>query len=281
MNKILEWINKHKKLTVILLVIAIFLPIVTIHILFKIRSNCYWIEAEWGAGDVLGYFGDVLSFTGTVVLGYVAIRQTEKANLISEKLLETDLIKTKPCFDFINAQKYTMDFGGNELYTNELRAQDNNMILNILLTSNPRSGMETNIGIIKCTVTNSGHSDIRFIFIEKINFYLAVTDSRNTNEVISMFIGDTSIKTGESKTLQIKVNREFLNDNDLEDTWYKDNAQYIMPHLDMDLHIVTMDGVDYYEKISWGSNWDETMESTREYIERELSVTQLEVNIEK
>lgn len=40
-----------------------------IHILFKIQSHCYWIEAEWGAGDILGCFGDILSFVGTIVWG--------------------------------------------------------------------------------------------------------------------------------------------------------------------------------------------------------------------
>ena len=66
--------------------LIIILPIVIIHILFKWKSNCYWIEAEWNAGDALGYFGDVLSFVGTVVLGYIAVKQTERANKLNKEL---------------------------------------------------------------------------------------------------------------------------------------------------------------------------------------------------
>lgn len=68
MEKIIKWIQEHKKITTFLIGMCILAPILVIHFLFKIYSNCYWIEAEWKAGDVLGYFGDVLSFAGTVVL---------------------------------------------------------------------------------------------------------------------------------------------------------------------------------------------------------------------
>ena len=70
MKEILQWIRKHKKLTMMLIVLIVFLPIIVIHILFKIKSNCYWIQAEWDAGYMLGYFGEVLSFIGTIILGY-------------------------------------------------------------------------------------------------------------------------------------------------------------------------------------------------------------------
>ena len=33
------------------------------------------------------------------------------------------------------------------------------------------------------------------------------------------------------------------------DTFYKDNVDKIMPHLEMELHLVTTEGIDYFEKI--------------------------------
>lgn len=278
MERILEWINKHKKLSVLLIVATILVPIIVIHILFKIKTNCYWITAEWKAGDVLGYFGDVLSFVGTVVLGYVAICQTERANNISEKLMEMDLVKMKPCFDFINSQKYFMSLI-DDGYKIEKKYKDDEVIfLDVLFTENPRTGMTANVCSIILDVTNSGHSDIRFIFIENINFYLLVTDKRNKNEKIAMIIGNSDIKVGETKKMIIQVRRELADDEDMEDTLYKDNIDKIMPHLEMDLHIVTTDGVDYYENIIWGTDWNCEMKSNINRIERKLSIMKLDVS---
>ena len=40
-----------------------------INILFKINATTDILVAEWSAGDALGYYGAILSFLGTVVLG--------------------------------------------------------------------------------------------------------------------------------------------------------------------------------------------------------------------
>jgi hypothetical protein len=44
------------------------IPFVT-NILFKINATTDIFVAEWSAGDALGYYGAILSFLGTVVLG--------------------------------------------------------------------------------------------------------------------------------------------------------------------------------------------------------------------
>ena len=88
MEKFLEWIRKNKKLFIFFIIIIVFLPIVSIHFLFKLKANIYWLQSEWEPGELLGYFGDLLSFLGTVSLGIIAIYQTEKANSLSNKLVE-------------------------------------------------------------------------------------------------------------------------------------------------------------------------------------------------
>ena len=281
MEKILKWINEHKKLSIFLIAIIVFLPIIVIHLLFKIKIGWSWITAEWEAGDVLGYFGDVLSFVGTIILGYVAICQTQKANNISEKLMEIDLVKMKPCFDFRNSQKYFISLIDDGCKIEKKYESDETIFLDILFTANPRTGMSTNICSIILDVTNSGHSDIRFVYVEKINFYLLVTDKRNKNEKIAMFNGSSDIKVGETKKMIIQVRREFVDDKDLYDTWYKDNKDKIMPRLEMSLHIVTTDGVDYYENIVCGTCWNCEMKSDINCIERELSIMKLEVSTTK
>lgn len=281
MEKALKWIDEHKKLSIFLIVIIIFMPIIIIHVLFKIKTGYYWIVAEWEAGDVLGYFGDVLSFVGTIILGYVAICQTQKANNISEKLMEMDLVKMKPCFDFKNSQKFFISLIDDANRVRERYKCDEVIFLDALITANPRTGMTTNVCSIVLDVTNSGHSDIRFVFIESIDFYLLVMDKRNQNKKLAMITGNSDIKVGETKKMIIQISREFVDNEDLKDTWYKDNKDKIMPHLEMLLHIVTVDGVDYYENIVCGTSWDQEMKSNTNCIERQLNIVKLDVSTKK
>lgn len=85
MKNILKWIEKHKVFVVLM---CIFLPMIIIHILFKIETNCNWIQAEWQAGDVLGYFGDVLAFAATVVLGVITLKLNDRAVAQNDKLVQ-------------------------------------------------------------------------------------------------------------------------------------------------------------------------------------------------
>lgn len=76
--KMFEWIKKHK-ISFVLICISVFIFLVgvpfIINLLFKFNSNISVLEAEWSAGDALGYYGAVLSFVGTVVLGALALYQ--------------------------------------------------------------------------------------------------------------------------------------------------------------------------------------------------------------
>lgn len=280
MEKIIKWIQENRKRAVAIIVAVIFVPILLIQGLFLIPAPFCLLDAEWEAGDALGYFGDVLSFLGTVILGYVAILQTEKANTISEKLMELDLVKTKPCFDFHNSQKYFMTLIGDKYAIEKKYKSEELMVLDLLITANPRTGITTNVGFIEFKVTNSGHSDIRFIYVNKVKFYLLVKDPRNRNETIPMLTGNTNIKVGETKKMLVCVEREFVSDEDAADTFYKDNVEKMMPHLELDLHLVTTEGIDYYEKIICASNWHSEMKSQKHCIERELVVLKLDVSTE-
>ena len=54
-----------------------------VQILFSIPAPCKWLDVAWEAGDFI-------SFVGTMVLGYVAISQTERANKMSERLMDIE-----------------------------------------------------------------------------------------------------------------------------------------------------------------------------------------------
>ena len=86
MKKILNWIKTHKILVAIITILVFALPLVVVHFLFKWHSGIPWLEAEWLAGDVLGYIAGFEALLGTVVLGFVTVYQSDKANEENERL---------------------------------------------------------------------------------------------------------------------------------------------------------------------------------------------------
>lgn len=92
----IDWIKKHKVLFIIICVLILIaligIPFV-INLLFKIGTDIKMFQAEWSAGDALGYYGAVLSFLGTVILGALALYQNhiikeeadKKASLLERK----------------------------------------------------------------------------------------------------------------------------------------------------------------------------------------------------
>ena len=90
----MDWIKKQltKPGTYIILFITSLVVPFIINDLYK-----YGLECErpyitmWNAADVLAFFGDYLSFFGTIILGAVAVFQTEKAN---EKTDDANAIAT-------------------------------------------------------------------------------------------------------------------------------------------------------------------------------------------
>ena len=74
---------------IVILILSLLYP-VAIHFLFKWKSNCYWIIAEWKSGDILGYGGAVLTAIGTSLLGLttcIVQKRTEE---------NSELLKNRP-----------------------------------------------------------------------------------------------------------------------------------------------------------------------------------------
>lgn len=98
-------IMKNKFLSNPLFILAIEIGILIIaQILFKIPAPCKWLEAVWSAGDFI-------TFCGTVGLGVVTCTQTQKANEMSQRLMEIeenrDRLEVSP---FFMVTKLRMDY---------------------------------------------------------------------------------------------------------------------------------------------------------------------------
>lgn len=96
-----DWIKKHKLIIGIGSIFIIAGVPFIIHVLFKINTtHSFWV-AEWDAGDMLGYYGSILSFIGTVVLGILALYQNhiikteadKRTKLLEEKEYESNIPK--------------------------------------------------------------------------------------------------------------------------------------------------------------------------------------------
>lgn len=55
----------------------------------------------WDAADMLSFYGSILSFLGTIVLGIIAVSQSRQANRLSEKMLKFELSHDLPIVDIV------------------------------------------------------------------------------------------------------------------------------------------------------------------------------------
>ena len=279
MKRLLKWISDHKIVTLFLCFLLVFLPIIVIHILFKIKTDVYWMQAEWEAGEMLGYFGGVLSFIGSLVLGYIAISQTEKANALNEELLNIEKNRIKPCVDIDSSHLHKIYLEEDMYKQFSQNDRTDRMVIEVLYTQNPRSGIDTDSALVELEILNSGGSDVRRIFVQSAEFYLCVNDPyNNTNGKIARIFGNTNLKIGEKRTLYIYVKREIIIGQEMVDDWYGQHSNQLMPHMEFDLVLETVSGTRYLEKIVCGSGWDASMQNTGNTVVREIGVMQMNVD---
>lgn len=125
-----EWIKKHKVLFIIICIIVFIVLIGVpfgINLLFKIQSNINIFEAEWTAGDALGYYGTVLSFIGTVVLGALALYQ----NHIIKQEADSRALLIEKREHIENMPKFHMQFRGCMGFGNKIEFSISNISENI------------------------------------------------------------------------------------------------------------------------------------------------------
>ena len=105
----IDWIKKHRVLfsliCVVILLLLIGIPFV-INILFKINATTDIFVAEWSAGDALGYYGAILSFFGTVVLGALALYQNHIIKTEADK--NAALVELKKIWSLSTEERYVL-----------------------------------------------------------------------------------------------------------------------------------------------------------------------------
>ncbi|PKM40978.1 MAG: hypothetical protein CVV04_00515 [Firmicutes bacterium HGW-Firmicutes-9] len=125
MSKILDWIKKHIWQTAMIGFSLFFLPLILVHIAYRIPAISPWFASTWQAGELITYIAGFEAFLGTVVLGLVAIRQNDKSNELNERMLNAeekrDLFERQPIIDVLDcsiSQGLSRDFFESEAIKN-------------------------------------------------------------------------------------------------------------------------------------------------------------------
>ena len=69
MKKLLDFIQKHKMRTTVILLTVFFLPLIVVHILFRMSAPADILQSHWSAGELLVYIGGFISALSAAILG--------------------------------------------------------------------------------------------------------------------------------------------------------------------------------------------------------------------
>ena len=78
MSKILDWIKTHIWQTILIIFGAFFLPLIFVHIAYRVSAISPWFISTWSSGELITYIAGFEAFLGTLVLGIVALFQNDK-----------------------------------------------------------------------------------------------------------------------------------------------------------------------------------------------------------
>ena len=109
MSKILDWIKKHVWQTILIGFGLFFIPLILVHVAYRIPAISPWLASSWNSGELLTYIAGFEAFIGTVFLGITSVNLNE--NLLNHEKLKS-LFERKPeinvsagCFGFFSQQQ--------------------------------------------------------------------------------------------------------------------------------------------------------------------------------
>jgi hypothetical protein len=90
MFKILDWIKKHVWQTVLIGFGLFLLPLIIVHIAYRIPAISPWFASTWNSGELITYIAGFEAFGGAIFLGAIAAQQNEKANELTKQMQENE-----------------------------------------------------------------------------------------------------------------------------------------------------------------------------------------------
>lgn len=273
----------------IVYIIAIFfVPILIIHVLFKIKTNIYILQAEWEPGDILNYIISFYSFLGTILLGYIAVRQTKCANDLSNKMADIEMqslklekVRHRPRIDISRNLEYELYFGDSISEAREKLYNLDVLTIEPRFIPKERTGILSTVALMTIEIVNNSDVDIQDFYLNEMEFFISCNQPSNQQSPFVM--GDKFIPAHGKRNLVIDFRQEFDLSEGGEDEvvmkqlkWISE-SNYIMPHFDMEFHIITVEGLEYKECLSLVSSQYQSDDTTSDVRKRVLGVSDIKI----
>ena len=182
MERIINWILKHKVWAVLVAVGIFVLPLLVVHLLFFFDAKYDWLVASWDAGDILAYVAGFEAFLGTVLLGIITVKQSKDAQKMNERLSKENnelqkisVQKLMPVVEIANLQVYDAEkiaatnFCENSVFVTETVTKNNRTNYIEVYASNAGSNV-LYLKTIKFSIHNISDGAISKIEVGKIIF---------------------------------------------------------------------------------------------------------------
>lgn len=221
---------------------ATILVLVIIHCLFSISAPTKFFEAKWSAGDLL-------TFLGTIVLGYVAVMQTHKANQtaeratqISERLMQKELSDDLPKIDIRPLSKSAL---ANCSVEKCLKATVDNCLCKI---SNKMEIEDTDGDVLFFGIKNVCNHDILDVSLVEVK--VKCPNKNRMTHPCGYSVYDGSLSAGESTALILAIPSKYyeqIAEYNLSVPEEEHAGLFIM----LRFHLVNYDGSTYVQVIKF------------------------------
>lgn len=271
MKRLLEWLKNHKQKLPLILICAIVLPPLAIHVLFSVPAPCSFLQAKWGAGDLLAYLAGLLSLSGTIILGIITVYQTKQANDLSLQLAKENNALQKISIqnqlpvvriDNVNisrtsssTDKNLVECGEIQCYS-EIRGDDSSRKVIFTLCASKKPKFQKQIKFSITNVSDTSIKSIRFVKVEFSGF----NDGKNSGDPISISgnenynIHKMLLLPKEKIEIEIKI---LLDDENRYNFWeYIDYRRIGSFDMNMYIENTSISGITFYERIYIVQNAD-------------------------
>lgn len=277
MEYIIKWI-KNKKVKVILIILALFfVPLIVVHLLFKLNTGIYFLQADWSSGELIGYIAGFEAFIGTITLGVVAVVQTSQANSLSKNLLELENNKYRPYIKIGIDDKFYINKDANGFSDKVNMAIDDETIRyeGIAVTKNTDEDNINSfwpiVAVFKLAINNIGDSSISSINLKR---FLVLNNGIGALKGITSSV-DTSVFSKATKKVLICASAQVLISEDKDNPFINDisnnhkkmiKAPTSRIQIEMTLEYSDIFGRSFFQEYTIRFSFDLSEETSSEYI---------------
>lgn len=273
MLKFFKFLKQHKKILILCIGLLILLPPVVIHILYKVPSYNDFFKSEWDPGDLLNYCGGCLSLLGTLILGVIAIEQSNFANELNEKLLNFEKNMSKPYLTIESGQICKIYLRENIFVISRKYDRKEKIVIFV--------GAETSsLGtytLFEMNITNSGTLEIAYINVKKVKIEWTnenLSGDYKDYKIDYCIWGNTGIKKDETRKLFVYIAKP----KEIDELIDKHRTKLIMPVIKFELQLFTVSGERFTELLEISATeWDTNMVDNNKLIERAIYPKRIEV----